>query len=904
MSNGNFRRLFRLDNDRADVERAVDDELQFHFDLTVRDLMAKGASEAEARQQAEQRFGDVERTRHGLREIDRARVKESRRIEWWSNVAQDLRYALRGIKRKPGFAIAVVSILALGIGANATMFGIIDKLLLRAPSYLIQPDRVQRVYFARTNNGKEFFGSVTSYRRFRDVTDSAKTIEAAAAVRIATMAVGIENPHEQRIVSTSAGFWKLFDARPVIGRFFTPAEDIPRQPAHVAVLNYAYWKSAFGGSDDVLGKSVRIGRLDYTIIGVAPKGFEGLSKQRPDVFVPLASGATNAFPGNGRNFWDDSYGFNWLQVVVRRKPGISLAATTAEMDVAYRRSYDAERVIRPETESPASTKPHTIIASVQIERGPNQGTDVKVAVWLVGVALIVLLIACANVSNLMLARALRRQREIAVRLALGISRQRLLAQLLVESTLLALLGGLAGLAVTEWGGSFLRTTLLPDITWTSALSDRRTVLFTIGVALIVGVATGLLPAWRSGHTSLSSSLKAGSREGVNQRSKLRSSLLVVQAALSVVLLVGAGLFVRSLRHVQSMHLGYDVDNIVLVEANMRDVKLDSAHTQVLNSEMRRVASEVTGVENAVNAAMVPFMSNWTEPLFVAGIDSVDKRGSFLLQVTSPEYFATMGTRIVSGRALNASDRAGSERVVVVSQSMAKNLWPKGDALAKCLRVGADTMPCRYVVGIAEDIRWESLRDDAALQYYMPLSQFEIGIGVVFVRTKGNAALSVEPVRAAVQRIMPGTSYATAQPMSDILGVERRSWQLGATMFALFGGLALIVASIGLYSVISYSVAQRTQEMGVRLALGARAGDVVRMVLQQSVSLSVLALVLGIGVSLFASRWIKPLLFETSAYDPAVYGGVAAVLFVVAVAAALAPALRASRVNPVEALREQ
>ena len=904
MTSGKFRRLFRLDNDRTDIARAVDDELQFHFELAVRDLMAKGVPESDARQQVEARFGNVEHTRRGLEAIDHARVRESRRTEWWNSVLQDLRYALRGIVRKPGFAIAVVLILALGIGANATMFGIVDQLLLRAPAHLAHPERVQRLYMGTANGNKEFFGSASSYLRFRDLTDSATSIDAAVATWNVTLAIGNEDASEQVVTYASAKFWSLFDIRPVIGRFFLADEDIATRPTNVVVLNYGFWQRAYGGRSDAVGRMIHIGRLNYTIIGVAPNGFSGLSRRMPAAFIPLASGADNSFPENGSVHWNESYGFQWLQVVVRRKPSVSVQTATVEFSTLFRRSYEAMRTIHPGTPAAEIARPHVVVAPIQTERGPNQPTDVKVAVWLVGVALIVLLVACANVSNLMLARALRRQREIAVRLALGISRQRLLAQLLVESTLLALLGGGAGLLVTQWGGSILRATLLPDIAWANTLSDGRTLLFTITVAMVVGVLTGLLPALRAGQTSLSSALKSGSREGTQQRSRLRSTLLVMQAALSVVLLVGAGLFVRSLRNVQSMHLGFDANQVVWVERKSREVELDNERQLALLNGMLQAAQAAPGVQNAAVAAMVPFESSWDEDLFVPGIDSVGKRGHFLIQVASPEYFETMGTHIIRGRAFASDDRSGTEPIMVISQSMANVLWPGLDALTKCVRIGADTMPCRRVVGIAEDVHWEHLTRTVESQLYLPSTQFELGRGGVFVRLNTQNASSMETARVAIQRAMPASVYVTVQPMSEVLDGEFRSWQLGATMFALFGGLALIVASIGLYSVISYSVVQRTQEMGVRLALGARSADVVRMVMRQSVALSLFAVMLGLGVSLLASQWIKPLLFETSAYDPAVYGGVAVTLVVVAIVAALAPAVRASRIDPVEALRDQ
>ncbi|MEP6762948.1 MAG: ADOP family duplicated permease [Gemmatimonadaceae bacterium] len=903
--NPKFRRLFRFDSDKQSVESEVDDELQFHFDLAVRELMAKGATENDARAEAERRFGDVERTRKGLKEIDRAHVAQSRRAEWLSSIAQDTRYALRGMRRRPGFSIAVVLILALGIGANATMFGIVDRLLLRTPNFLVSPNHVQRVYLATTQSGKVFFGSSASYRRFHELTDSAKTIDLATALWQPELAVGVSNPREMRVTYATASFWKLFSIRPAIGRFYSADEDVPTHSTNVAVLGYGYWQTAYGGSDDAIGQIVRIGRFDYTIIGVAPKDFNGIGNRISVAYIPLSSGADNSFAGNGRNHWYDTYGLNWLQVIVRRKPQATIAEAQKELDGAFLKSYIAQRAQNPGTTLVTTAKPHTLVGSILAERGPNQRSDVKIAVWLVGVALIVLIVACANVSNLMLARALQRKKETALRLALGISRGRLLRQLITESVMLALLGGLAGLALSQWGGGILSATLLPGASGVSSFTDSRTILFTLIIATIAGVLAGVVPSWRAGGMSLASALKTGAREGTYQRSRLRSSLLVIQGALSVVLLVGAGLFVKSLTNVQSLRLGYDADRLAWIEVQMRGVVLDSVAKRALFEEILRSAQNVPVARSASFAAMVPFYSEWEEGLFIAGIDSVSNLGSFLLQSVSSGYFETMGTRIVRGRGISTEDKFGAPRSMVVSQSMARKLWPKTDPIGQCVKVVADTMPCTYVVGIAEDIKYTSLADDPGLQYYVARDQYASGsflYGGVFVNTKGLATANVEAIRAAVQRVMPGGSYVTVTSLATILDPVRHSWQLGATMFVVFGALALIVASIGLYSVISYTVAQRTQEMGVRVALGAQTRDVIRLVLSQSVSVSLFAIAIGLGVALFAAKWVGPLLFETSARDPVVYGGVAGVLVVVAVAAALIPAVRAARVDPSTALR--
>ncbi|MEP6834566.1 MAG: ADOP family duplicated permease [Gemmatimonas sp.] len=898
-----FRRLFRFDNDHHDVSRAVDDELQFHFDSAVRDLMAKGANESDARRQAEARFGDVERTRSGLKAIDHARVSESRRIELLSNIAQDVRYAFRGLKRNPVFALAVITILALGIGANSTMFGIVDRLLLRAPKFLANADRVQRVYLSMMVNGSRVYLANSSYHRFHDLTDSSSTIEVAAAVWSPTLAIGAQNAREFRVTYATATYWQLFNIRPALGRFYAANEDTPTNAANVAVISYPWWQSEYGGADSVLGKTVRMGRLYYTIIGVTPKSFAGLGTETPIAWIPLSSGANNSFPGNGRTHWYETYGMNWLQPIVRRKPNVPLQTTNADLSHRFQQSYQASRVIEPSRASIESVKPFAEVSSILVARGPNRATEVKVAIWLVGVAIIVLLIACANVGNLMLARAIQRQREIAVRLALGISRSRLTLQILVESTVLALLGGAAGLAVTEWGGRLLRATLLPDLATTSSLSDIRTPLFTLCVAIAVGAITGLIPAWRSGRSSLALSLKTGGREGNYQRSRLRSSLLVVQSAMSVVLLVGAGLFVRSLHNLQSMRLGFDANHIVWVSPHMRGVALDSARQRVFYDELVRTAKQLPGVENASLGVSVPFATEWEEPLFVAGIDSVDKLGAFETQVVGPEYFQMMGTRIVSGRAIGVEDGRGTAFSMVVSESMAKKLWPGENALTKCVRIGADTNPCRAVVGLAEDIKSTSLTNREQWQYYVPRTQYDPGdVGELFVRVRGSATAEAERLRVALQKLMPGDSYLSAKSLDDVLDPGRRSWQLGATMFSVFGTLALLVAAIGLYSVISYTVAQRTREMGVRVALGAQSTDVVRMILRQSVALSGIAVVVGVAVALVASKWVEPLLFETSARDPLVYASVAGLLLLVALAAALAPALRAARVDASIALR--
>jgi putative ABC transport system permease protein len=516
----------------------------------------------------------------------------------------------------------------------------------------------------------------------------------------------------------------------------------------------------------------------------------------------------------------------------------------------------------------------------------------------------VLLIACANVANLLLARALRRRREIAIRLALGVSRARLLSQLLTESVLLALLGGTAGVLVAQWGGSALRAAFLPRTAEASVVGDTRTLLFAGAAALGAGLVTGLASVLQSGRADLTSDLKAGAREGTFHRSRARAALLVLQGALSVILLVGAGLFVRSLHKVQALRLGYDVDPVLLVNLNMRGVKLDSAEKVALRTRLLEAAKTVSGVTHVSTQSSVPFWSTWSVGLYVAGIDSVSRLGEFDLNAVSPEFFATLGTRIVRGRGIEPGDTPQSPRAMVVSEAMAKILWPGADPMGQCVKVSADTTPCTYVVGIAENIKASALNNDPGLYYYLPSAQFSPQIGGLVVRTAGNASAQMATVRRRLQREMPGASYVTITPFGDIVGSQTRSWQLGATMFVVFGALALALAAIGLYSVIAYNVVQRTHEMGVRVALGAQVGDVVRLVVTEGLRVGVMGVAIGAGIALAAGRWVRPLLFEESPRDPAVFAFVAIALLGVAVAASWIPARRAARVDPNQALRAE
>ncbi|HEY6224865.1 MAG TPA: ABC transporter permease, partial [Gemmatimonadales bacterium] len=691
---------------------------------------------------------------------------------------QDLRYALRSLAKSPGFTLGVVLTLALGIGANVTMFSIVDRMLFRTPPMLRDPSATHRVYLAQTYRGVETADASMQYARYVDLTSGTTSFARTAAFTEDDIAVGVgTEARELRIGIVSASFFGFFDAPPALGRYFTTTEDAPPTGTAVAVLGYGFWQTRYGGRPDILGSTLQIGPVIYTIIGVAPQGFAGLwPNQPPAALIPISTYAGALAAGFMQNErWWTTYSWDWMSMLVQRKPGVSTATATADVTRAFLRSFEAERA-GDQTLSPAAlARPRGIVASVLSERGPNESSFAKVATWVSGIAVIVLLIACANVMNLLLARALRRRREIAIRLALGVTRRRLLSQLLAESLVLAACGGAVGLMIAEWGGTVLRDQFLAGSADVSVLGNERTLLFAALAVLVTGVLTGLVPALRVLRPDLATDLKAGIREGIYQRSRTRAVLLIAQCALSVTLLVGAGLFVRSLRQVRDVRLGYDVDPVLIVDLNMRGVQLDSARHVVLRRNLQDAARSIPGVQHVSPRVSVPFLGRMSVSLYVAGIDSVRRLGRFLLNAVGPDYFATMGTQLVRGRGISDQDVASAPGAMVVSEAMAGVLWPGRDAIGQCVHVRFETAPCTYVVGVAENIHSQGLGDDPTFTYYLSSAQWDPANGGLFVRVGGPARHLAETVRRRLQEVMPGASYVVVTPFADVLGRETRSW---------------------------------------------------------------------------------------------------------------------------------
>jgi predicted permease len=588
---------------------------------------------------------------------------------------------------------------------------------------------------------------------------------------------------------------------------------------------------------------------------------------------------------------------------------VSKELASLDLTQAYIRSRAAARAINPRVLPDSLAHPQATAGPLKQAAGPGAGLESKVLLWVAGVAVVVMLIACASVANLMLARVIRRRREITVQLALGVTRRRLLAQFLTESLVLAGIGGAAGLVVAQWSGVAIRGLLLPQSSPFTLAEDWRTIGVALGCALLCTVATAIGPAVVARNTDLATTLKSGARGGA-QRSRLQVGLLVVQVSLSVVLLVGAALFVRSFSNARALPLGYDARPVLEVFSDFRGLELGDSAGAVAHRRLLTDAQALPGVMHAAAINSRLFATN-TADLRVPGIDSVGALGRFNFQLSTPDYFNVLRIRILRGRGLEDGDHGDAPLVALVSEAMGEALWPGRDPIGQCIHVGfgdrtADSQPCTTIVGVAANTRQQDLEGDPMFMYYLPSEQLFPGQQSTMLLRMAvpDAVTEMERVRRELTRAMPGDGFVVVQPLQQRVDDRHRTWRLGATLFVAFGALAFVVAVVGLYGVVSYDVAGRMHELGVRVALGARPASVVRLVVSQGVKLAAVGVAIGLALALSAARWVEPLLFQQSAKDPAVYLIVGGTMVVVAIVASLLPAIRASRADPIGALRAE
>ena len=806
--------------------------------------------------------------------------------------------AFRDLVRSPGRALAVIVIMALGVGANATMFGALDRLFLRPPAHIESPDRVKRVFvhLRRENSGEMEVQSTHPYPDYADWREL-DAFASAAAYSSRALTIGSGASAERRPVTlVTASFFPTLGVRPVLGRFFGEDEDTFGSDP-VAVLGHAYWQRELGGDPEVIGRAFEVGDLTYTVIGVAPPGFTGVDLDRVDVWLPLHRAAVVE---EGGTEWQDSRGWYWIHAVARLGPG----ATRERAEAAATRVHRLGRADNPDYDPEATVE----MADLNLARTGQASREARVVPWLMGVALMVLLLTCANVANLLLARAMRRRRETAVRRALGASRTRLVLTGVLEAVFLSLAGGAAAVAVALWGGDVFQAVLLGGAEWERGIDTLRVVGFSAGLAILAGLLAGLVPAVRTSRADTAGALKGSGRGTTRGRSRLRSGLLVLQAAISVVLLVGTGLFVASLRAARGVDLGFDPDGVLLVRLQPEGGYPGGEAMTALYRDGRLLLEGLPGIERTAITTVVPFRNarGIGSDLRVPGLDSLPRTragGAYIHAVTGG-YFETLRLDIVRGRGIRESDDAeGAPRVAVVNETMARLVWPDGDALGGCLMLR--DAPCATVVGIAEDSHRFELEEDESMHYYVPLAHapYPWPPSGLMVRSASPDALAAT-VQRRLSTEMSGVRLVTSEPYRNTIDPSYSSWRLGATLFLAFGVLALVVASLGLYSVLAFEVAERRPEMGVRSALGATRARLVRLVLADGLRIAGVGVMLGLAVGWWAAGRAEGLLFGVSPHDPGVLAGVGAAMLLVSAVACGVPAWRAARVDPNETLRAE
>lgn len=882
---------------RRHSQKDIDAELQFHFQTRREALMAEGLSADAAQARALEEFGDVGEVRRNLNEIDARMARRERWLDRLDAWRQDLVYAVRSLRRTPGVTLTIIVTLALGLGVNAAMFSLLNAVFLRPPAGVTEPGQVRRVWSELTffRTGKQFWSGY-DYQEFEAVRD--------AVVGLATAVPYLREPGKVgrgaeaipiRTVHTSTDYFRLLGVRPARGRFFSEEEDRLGAGHKVVVASHAFWSRALGGDPAVIGRSIALSGEAHTLIGVAAPEFHGVDLDAIDVWIPLGSQAVS-----GRTPWWLNPNVNGFQVLLRTREGSSIDELDARATIALRRLA----VERRSRDSTTVARTGALIRA----RGPGKlEQEVQIAQRLGGVALIVLLIACANVVNLLLARAVRRRREIAMRLALGISRGRLTRLVMTESVLLAFVAGAGAIVAAQWGGVALRALLLPDVHWAQSPLDWRVLTAALLATILAGLAAGAVPALQSGATELTEVLKTGAREGFVRRSRTRSLLVAAQAALSVVLLVGAALFVRSLSNVRGLDLGFDARGLLFgdVAFDTRDPGRDSLEA----TRMADVAERLRSTPGVVSTALTHMRPMWglsTEAYFPDADTIAHRKPEGMFWAVSPEYFATMGIRLVAGRGFPPPGGVTSPSVIV-NATMAEALWPGESPLGRCVRFRQPDGRCNTVIGVVETARWGAVIEDATPQFYLPLGNLPFPerasrVLVVRARPEGVAAVS-RAVRSALLDAFPGGA-PVVESMGAMLASDYRPWRLGATLFSLFGMLAAVVAAVGVYSTVSYNVAQRTHELGVRIALGARVADVLRHVLADGLRTTVAGVVVGVLLSVAGGRLVASLLYGVTPYDAASIGAVVVLLLGVTAASALVPGWRATRVDPVTALRAE
>jgi predicted permease len=838
-----------------------------------------------------------------------------------AELRQDLVYGARLLAKSPGFTTVAVLSLALGIGANTAIFSLIDTVLLKMlpvkdPNQLVAlTDPSSSGTSIGTSHGERGILSTREFEALRDRTQSFSGMFASQSERDTNNASIDGKPLEElhtRLVS--GGYFTVLGATTAIGRAFTAADERGPGSAPYAVISYEFWQRRFGGSLSALDSHIHIGKANLTVIGVAQRHFLGETVgEAPDMWIPLDM-QPQVMPG--RMWLEDDPAHiaekvMWLHVIGRLKPGISRKQAQANVDVVFKQVV-AEEFSKLSQSQPDILKQNLKLHDAGAGVSSLRGDMADPLYVLMAVVALVLVIACANVANLLLARATARQKEMGVRLALGAGRARIVRQFLTESLMLSVAGGVLGSLLAVYGVRLL-VALVGDRSGSVALDarpDLRVLLFTIGVSLLTGLVFGLAPAWKSAAVNVAGTLKEAGRGMTASSGKIGVGkiLVVGQIALSVMLLIGAGWFIRTLRNLENVDLGYRRENLALVGVDFLSAGYSGKRLPVAYNEVRERLARIPGVRAVSYSQNGLFSGSESgDAISVEGYKAQKPQDLHARwDATGPDYFATAGIPILLGRGIGPQDVESAESVCVVNEAFAKFYFGSQNPIGKHVTDEfPDTRQTFTIVGVARDARDHSLRREIFRRFYLsaqqPLGGFAPDMNYE-IRTFGEPGAVLQTARKAILAYDPAIPIGSVQPFVTLLDGNLRQERIIAQLSGIFGGLALLLAAIGLYGVLSYAVAQRTNEIGIRMALGAERGTVVRMVLRETAVLIAIGLAAGVPASLACGRLIQSKLFGLKAADPVTLGAAVGIMIVVAIVSGYLPARRASRVDPLIALR--
>jgi predicted permease len=821
----------------------------------------------------------------------------------------DFRYALRTLLKAPAFTIVVVLTLALGIGANTAIFSLTDQVLLRmlpvkAPEQLVVLDGPGAF------RGRTFNNGTLSYPMYRDIRDR-NTVFAGVIARFPAALTLLANGQAERVNGelVTGNYFDVLGVRAHIGRTLTPDDDRTPGGHPVAVLSHNFWMRRFAGDPTVLNRTVSLNGLPMTIVGVAPAGFFGIVVgEEPDVMVPVMMKAQMT------PTWDDlqSRTSRWLTVMARLKPDVSAVQAEAAMNVVYRQINEQE--LQQLSGVSQLFRDRFLAKHLFLRPGEKGRSDLRQQfttpiLVLMGMVGVVLLIACANVANLLLARGAARQKEVAIRLALGASRGKIVRQRLVESMVLSGAGALIGLAFAWWTGTLLLKMLPSDGggQTLSAVPDARVTAFAIAAALVTAVLFGLAPALSSTRPALTTTLKdeSGSVVGGTGHARFRKGLVVAQVGLSVLLLAGAGLFARSLYNLKTLNPGFQADQLLGFSLNPSLIGYSRERSIQLFQQLQEQIGQLPDVRSAT-ASVIPLMTNsdWSSTIKVEGYKPKEGEDmNPLVNAVGPGFFDTLGQRLLAGRDFTVKDGAGAPRVAIVNETLATYFFGSENPIGRHIGWGRDKTLDIEIVGVARNAKMSTLRQEPRRVVYTPYMQEpEIGQMTFYARARGDAASIGLSVRQIAQRVDPGLPIFDMKTMATVVEESLFLERMVAALSVAFGGLATLLAAIGLYGVMSYTVARRTREIGIRMALGAERGSVMWLVLKEVALMVGIGVAVGLPLAVALSRVVQSQLFDLSAHDPIALTAAAALLAVVALTAGYIPARRATRVDPMLALR--